>query len=306
MRCTFRSRRPRPRYHTRFMRGPSFAIAFFTYRFSSVKLKLFSALAMADRTTRPSGSEVDFGRFSRIAIASSALLPLMRSVTRRAFRGESRRKRADAFTSTSSTRPYVGRALRRAGARCGRPRAGCGRCARRLGRRDRAPVATEVPCRGELAEPVANHVLGDEDRHVTPAVVNRDGVADHDRQDHRRPRPGLHDLLLVPRVQDVDLLFQGLLDEGSLLYGATHLDFLFGGRSVTNRSVRGLLRVLRPMAGLPQGVCAWPPTGDLASPPPWGWSRGDITTPRTAGRQPMWRLWPAPPTFWFSCSTLPI
>src|SRR5438067_1566054 len=81
-------------------------------------------------------------------------------------------------------------------------------------------------------------------------------MADHDRQDHRGARPGLHDLLLVARVQDVDLLFQGLLDEGALLYRPAHLDFLFGGRSVTNRSVRGLLRVLRPIAGLPQGVCA--------------------------------------------------
>src|SRR2546430_937934 len=50
------------------MRGPSFAMARFTYRFSSVRLKLFSALAMAERTTRPSGSDVDFGRFSRIAM----------------------------------------------------------------------------------------------------------------------------------------------------------------------------------------------------------------------------------------------
>src|SRR6267143_194590 len=30
-----------------------------------------------------------------------------------------------------------------------------------------------------------------------------------------------------------------------------------------------------------------------------------MTTPRTAGRQPMRRLCPAPPIFWFSCSTLP-
>src|SRR5216110_3169586 len=256
MRCTLRSRRPGPRYQTRFMRGPSFAMARFTYRFSSVRLKLFSALAMAERTTRPSGSDVDFGRFSRMAIASSALFPLMRSVTRRAFLGESRRKRADAFTSTSGPRPHVGRALGRAGTRCGRSRCWSGRRARRLGRRDGATVSTEVARRGELAEPVADHVLGDEDGHVTAAVVHRDGMPDHDRQDHRRARPGLHDLLLVARVQDVDLLFEGLLDEGALLYRPAHLDFLFGGRSVTNRSVRGLLRVLRPIAGLPQGVCA--------------------------------------------------
>src|SRR5437899_5151004 len=164
MRCTLRSRRPRPRYHTRFMRGPSFAMARFTYRFSSVRLKLFSALAMAERTTRPSGSDVDFGRFSRIAIASSALFPLMRSVTRRAFLGESRRKRADAFTSTSGTRPHVRRALGRAGTTCGRCGSRRGRRARSLGRRDGATVSTEVARCGELAEPVADHVLGDEDR----------------------------------------------------------------------------------------------------------------------------------------------
>src|SRR6266446_6098271 len=162
MRCTLRSRRPRPRYHTRFMRGPSFAIAFFTYRFSSVRLKLFSAFAMAERTTRPSGSAVDFGRFSSIEMASSALLPLMRSVTKRAFLGESRRYRADAFTSTSSTRPYVRRALGGAGSR-GRSRGGRGGGARRLGGCDRAAVSTEAPRRRELAEPVTDHVLGDED-----------------------------------------------------------------------------------------------------------------------------------------------
>src|SRR5438477_12485243 len=85
-----------------------------------------------------------------------------------------------------------------------------------------------------------------------------------------------------------------------------YLLFLFLGRSVTKRSVFGFLRVLRPMAGLPHGVCAMPPTGDFASPPPCGWSRGDITTPRTVGRQPMCRLCPAPPILRFSCSTLPI
>src|SRR5712692_1384711 len=262
MRCTLRSRRPRPRNHTRFMRGPSFAMARFTYRFSSVRLKLFSALAIAERTTRPSGSDVDFGRFSRMAIASSALFPLMRSVTRRAFLGESRRQRAEAFTSISSTRPYVRRALGRPGTRRGRSPGWCGGRARRLRRSDRATMPAEAPRGLELAEPVADHVLGDEDRHVTPAVVDRDGVADHDRKDHRRARPGLHDLLLVARVENVDLLFEGLLDVGALLYRSTHFDFLCGGRSVTKRSVRGLFRVLRPMAGLPQGVCAWPPTGD--------------------------------------------
>src|SRR6266581_867744 len=165
MRCTLRSRRPRPRYHTRFMRGPSFAMAFFTYRFSSVRLKLFSALAMAERTTRPSGSAVDLGRFSRMEMASSTLLPLMSSVTRRAFLGERRRYRADAFTSTSSTRPHVRRPLR---------------CAA-VGRRDRAAVSTKAARRRELADAVTNGVLAHEGRHAAAAVVDRAGVADHAR-----------------------------------------------------------------------------------------------------------------------------
>ena len=47
-------------------------------------------------------------------------------------------------------------------------------------------------------------------------------------------------------------------------------------------SVRGLLRV-RPCAGLPHLVCGCPPRGVRPSPPPWGWSRGFITDPRTVG-----------------------
>src|SRR5947207_2282357 len=47
------------------------------------------------------------------------------------------------------------------------------------------------------------------------------------------------------------------------------------------------------MAGAPHGVFGGIPVGDLPSPPPWGWSRGFITTPRTSGRWPMWRARPA-------------
>src|SRR5207247_7435952 len=147
---------------------------------------------------------------------------------------------------------------------------------------------------------------GEEGRQGPVRVRHRDRVAVHRRDHDRGTRPGLHDLLLVLAVEHLDLFFERGLDVRPLLDGPAHFAFLLRGRSVTKRSVRGFLRVFRPIAGLPQGVWAMPPTGDLASPPPCGWSRGDITTPRTAGRQPMCRLCPAPPTFWFSCSTLPI
>src|SRR6266571_3041161 len=58
-------------------------------------------------------------------------------------------------------------------------------------------------------------------------------------------------------------------------------------------SVRLLRRVLWPRAGLPQGVWGWPPIGARPSPPPWGWSRGFITEPRTVGRLPSQRDRPA-------------
>src|SRR5207245_5419292 len=115
-----------------------FAIARFTYRRSRVRLKLFSAFAIADRTTRPSGSEVDLGWVSRIAIASSAVLPVMRSVTSLAFRGDSRRNFALAFTSMAGARLHGRRALGRAGARSRR------RTRRRRGR-GRRGLGAAVP-----------------------------------------------------------------------------------------------------------------------------------------------------------------
>ena len=50
-----------------------------------------------------------------------------------------------------------------------------------------------------------------------------------------------------------------------------------------------LRRVRWPIAGWPHGVLGGMPVGDLPSPPPCGWSRGVMTTPRTSGRRPMWR-----------------
>jgi len=51
-----------------------------------------------------------------------------------------------------------------------------------------------------------------------------------------------------------------------------------------NLSVRGLLRVFLPLVGTPQGETGWRPPEVRPSPPPWGWSTGFITTPRTVGQ----------------------
>src|SRR3954469_4476994 len=76
---------------------------------------------------------------------------------------------------------------------------------------------------GELAEAMADHVLGHVDRDVLLAVVDRDRVADERREDHRRARPGLHDLLLVAPVHLLDPPLEAELDERALLDGTGHL-----------------------------------------------------------------------------------
>src|SRR6266498_5915091 len=72
-----------------------------------------------------------------------------------------------------------------------------------------------------------------------------------------------------------------------------------------NCEVRLLLRVLAPLVGLPHGVTGWRPPDVLPSPPPWGWSTGFMTTPRTVGRLPFQRIRPALPQLMLDCSALP-
>src|SRR5512138_517805 len=63
-------------------------------------------------------------------------------------------------------------------------------------------------------------------------------------------------------------------------------------------------RVFRPST-LPQGLVGGRPPELLPSPPPSGWSTGFIATPRTLGRLPSQRVFPALPTESSSCSALP-
>src|SRR6185437_10789655 len=69
--------------------------------------------------------------------------------------------------------------------------------------------------------------------------------------------------------------------------------------------VRLLLRVLKPLVGVPHGLTGWRPPEVRPSPPPCGWSTGFITTPRTVGRMPSQRLAPALPSLRRLCSEWP-
>src|SRR5688500_20041771 len=94
-----------------------------------------------------------------MAAASSTGLPAMRFVTSRTLRGLMRMYLAVAVTR-------MRRLLQGGRALGGSPR-----------------VSAVGARRSELAEPVPDHVLGDEDRHVPTAVVDGDRVTDHLRED---------------------------------------------------------------------------------------------------------------------------
>src|SRR5207244_3574192 len=83
-------------------------------------------------------------------------------------------------------------------------------------------VTLEGPCRGEFAELVADHALGDEHRDVLATVVDGDRVPEHVGDDRRPPRPGLDHVLGVLVVLLVDLLEQVVVDERALLQTAWH------------------------------------------------------------------------------------
>src|SRR4030088_2143040 len=83
-------------------------------------------------------------------------------------------------------------------------------------------VALEGARRGELAQLVPHHGLGDEHRDVLATVVYGDRVPQHVRDDRGPSGPGLDDRLLVGLVEDVHLLEQVVVDEWALLQTTRH------------------------------------------------------------------------------------
>src|SRR3546814_6273250 len=77
-------------------------------------------------------------------------------------------------------------------------------------------VAEEGARRRELAELVAHHVLGHQDRQELLAVVNTERQPDELRHDGRAARPGLDDLVATRPARRLGLLQQIAVDERTL------------------------------------------------------------------------------------------
>jgi len=58
-------------------------------------------------------------------------------------------------------------------------------------------MTAEVTGGRKLTQPMPDHVLGDIDGHMSAAIVNSNGVANHLREDRARATPGSEDLLLA-------------------------------------------------------------------------------------------------------------
>src|SRR5882757_5678122 len=133
----------------------------------------------------------------------------MRSTTRRAFMGVTRMYRAWALASmVVPSVSVIVFALRRSAT----PRLAVVLL-----------VAAEGAGRRELAELVADHRLSDKHRDVLTAVVHRDRVTQHGRDDHRAAGPGLDDVLGTCVVLYVHLFDEVVVDERPLLETARHL-----------------------------------------------------------------------------------
>ena len=74
-------------------------------------------------------------------------------------------------------------------------------------------MTPEVAGGGELAQLVADHLLGDVNRDKLVSVVNSDSMADEVRGDHAGTGPGLdHLFFLATIIHSKNSLLQGFLD----------------------------------------------------------------------------------------------
>ena len=67
-------------------------------------------------------------------------------------------------------------------------------------------MAAESARRGKLTQAVPHHVFSDINRHVPAAIMHRDRVPDHLREDYTGPAPGTDDLFIATLVHLLDFL----------------------------------------------------------------------------------------------------
>ena len=84
-------------------------------------------------------------------------------------------------------------------------------------------VALEKTSWCKLAQLVTDHILRNKYRNKFPAVVYRNGVADHVGYHRRPPRPRLDKLLVVRLVEGCDFFRQTLIDKWTFANGSSHL-----------------------------------------------------------------------------------
>src|SRR5258705_8066735 len=84
-------------------------------------------------------------------------------------------------------------------------------------------MAIEHAGRRELAELVADHLLGDHDRDVLLPVVDAEGQTDELRQNGRAPAPDPDHFVPPGRTRDLRLLEQIAVDERALPNRTCHI-----------------------------------------------------------------------------------
>src|SRR5690606_8817569 len=238
--------------------GPSSTNAAETTRSPSSKRSLARsaftrALAIALSTTFRIGSLAACGANFSTATASEACLPRMRSTTRRAFWGVTRTNRACALASIAVLLPFL-RQSESSLAWVGSPHASAATTLPVV-----LHVAAEGPRGSELAELVADHRLGHEDRDVLATVVHGKGVTEEVGRDDRPTGPGLDDVLGPLLVLRVHLLLEVVVDEGALLQATRHVSGSYQRflpvrrRRTISRSLDLFGRRVRP-SGWPHGL----------------------------------------------------
>src|SRR5258705_1065864 len=153
-----------------------------------------SVFAIADSRTLLTSRAMLLRDNLRSASAVETFLPRIRPATRLSFCGLTRSMRATALASFSGSVRSWAFLLMGSASRCRRRRGGCGRGGwrARTGAAFRLAVrrmAVEHARRRELAELVADHLLGDQHGNVLLPVVDAERQPDEVRQDGRAAAP---------------------------------------------------------------------------------------------------------------------